>query len=64
MTNSFEVPSIYRTIQKSEFTEHTPLQVSVPGSKSITNRALLLATLAQGTSRLKGVLFSDDSRHF
>lgn len=39
-------------------------QVSVPGSKSITNRALLLATLADGTSTLRGVLFSDDSRHF
>ena len=38
-----------------------PLAVSVPGSKSITNRALLLATLAQGTSTLRGVLFSDDS---
>lgn len=41
-----------------------PLPVEVPGSKSITNRALLLATLAEGTSVLKGVLFSDDSRHF
>ncbi len=41
-----------------------PLRVSVPGSKSITNRALLLATLAEGTSVLRGVLFSDDSRHF
>lgn len=40
------------------------LTVSVPGSKSITNRALLLATLANGTSTLRGVLFSDDSRHF
>ena len=36
----------------------------VPGSKSITNRALLLATLAEGTSTLRGALFSDDSRHF
>ena len=36
----------------------------VPGSKSITNRALLIAALAEGTSVLKGVLFSDDSRHF
>lgn len=42
---------------------HT-FQVACPGSKSITNRALLLATLAEGTSTLKGVLFSDDSRHF
>ena len=28
----------------------------VPGSKSITNRALLLAALAEGTTRLEGVL--------
>lgn len=41
-----------------------PVIVSVPGSKSITNRALLLATLADGVSTLHGVLFSDDSRHF
>ncbi len=38
--------------------------VSVPGSKSMTNRALLLATLAEGRSKLDSVLFSDDSRHF
>ena len=38
--------------------------VEVPGSKSITNRALLLAALANGKSTLSGVLFSDDSRHF
>lgn len=40
------------------------IRVSVPGSKSITNRALLLAALAEGKSVLRGVLFSDDSRHF
>jgi 3-phosphoshikimate 1-carboxyvinyltransferase len=34
-----------------------------PGSKSITNRALLLAALAKGTSRLTGALKSDDTRH-
>ena len=38
--------------------------VSVPGSKSITNRALLIAALADGTTTLHNVLFSDDSRHF
>ena len=38
--------------------------VEAPGSKSITNRALLLAALANGKSTLNGVLFSDDSRHF
>jgi 3-phosphoshikimate 1-carboxyvinyltransferase len=35
----------------------------VPGSKSITNRALALAALAEGQSRLTGVLASDDTRH-
>lgn len=38
--------------------------VEVPGSKSITNRALLMAALSDGECRLDGVLFSDDSRHF
>ena len=36
--------------------------VSVPGSKSITNRALLLAALAHGRSVIDGVLISDDTR--
>ncbi|HWB14818.1 MAG TPA: 3-phosphoshikimate 1-carboxyvinyltransferase [Vicinamibacterales bacterium] len=35
----------------------------VPGSKSITNRALVLAALAEGESELTGVLESDDTRH-
>ncbi len=35
----------------------------VPGSKSITNRALLLAALAQGRSRLTGWLDADDTQH-
>jgi len=34
----------------------------VPGSKSITNRALVLAALAEGESTLEGVLHSDDTR--
>ena len=38
--------------------------VEVPGSKSITNRALLIAALAEGESSLDRVLFSDDSRYF
>jgi 3-phosphoshikimate 1-carboxyvinyltransferase len=35
--------------------------VRVPGSKSITNRALLAAALASGRSRLTGALFADDT---
>src|SRR5207249_1365799 len=37
------------------------LRVPVPGSKSLTNRALLLAALAEGTSALEGVLVADDT---
>ncbi|WP_180897872.1 3-phosphoshikimate 1-carboxyvinyltransferase [Martelella soudanensis] len=37
--------------------------VSPPGSKSITNRALLLAGLSKGTSRLTGALKSADTKH-
>lgn len=36
-------------------------RVILPGSKSITNRALLLAALAKGTSRLTGALKSADT---
>jgi 3-phosphoshikimate 1-carboxyvinyltransferase len=35
--------------------------VVVPGSKSITNRAVVAAMLASGTSRLRGALFADDT---
>ncbi|WP_454813550.1 3-phosphoshikimate 1-carboxyvinyltransferase [Labrys neptuniae] len=38
-------------------------RVVPPGSKSITNRALLVAALAKGTSRLTGALKSDDTRY-
>ena len=40
------------------------LTIDAPGSKSITNRALMLAALSDGETLLKGALFSDDSRHF
>lgn len=64
MENTYKVPCLYQALQEAPAHMTCPLKVSVPGSKSITNRALLLATLADGVSCLKGVLFSDDSRHF
>ena len=36
-------------------------RISLPGSKSVTNRALLLAALAEGTVILQGALFSRDT---
>lgn len=36
------------------------VDVHVPGSKSVSNRAILIAALARGQSTLRGVLSSDD----
>ena len=37
--------------------------INLPGSKSVSNRALLLAALAKGTTVLTNLLDSDDVRH-
>lgn len=37
--------------------------VNLPGSKSVSNRALLLAALAKGKTRLTNLLDSDDVKH-
>ena len=37
--------------------------VTLPGSKSYTNRALIIAALADGTSTLRQALFSDDTAY-
>ncbi|HHW7568995.1 TPA: 3-phosphoshikimate 1-carboxyvinyltransferase [Mannheimia haemolytica] len=38
-------------------------EINLPGSKSLSNRALLLAALATGTTRVTNLLDSDDIRH-
>ena len=53
-----EIYSVKKLKNNEEFT------ITVPGSKSVTNRALMLAALAKGKCVLEGVLFSDDSRAF
>lgn len=47
-----------------KLTEPPNLRVCVPGSKSITNRALLMAAMAEGVTQLYGLQFSEDSLHF
>jgi 3-phosphoshikimate 1-carboxyvinyltransferase len=42
--------------------KHAEGRVRLPGSKSISNRTLLLAALARGETTLTGVLDSDDTR--
>src|SRR6266487_1920184 len=37
-------------------------EITVPGSKSITNRALVLAALAEGETTLQGALWSEDTQ--
>ena len=37
-------------------------EITVPGSKSITNRALILAALADGETVLRGALWSEDTQ--
>jgi 3-phosphoshikimate 1-carboxyvinyltransferase len=46
-----------RTLKKLDAT------VRVPGSKSYTQRALIIASLAEGTSVLRNALISDDTKH-
>jgi 3-phosphoshikimate 1-carboxyvinyltransferase len=45
------------------FTQPITTEVAVPGSKSLSNRALVVASLADGPSLLTNVLHSDDTRY-
>ncbi len=42
---------------------HVDAEIEVPGSKSLTQRALIAASLAKGTSRLLGPLESEDTHY-
>lgn len=55
---NYKVQPVYGKIKNAR------QRVSVPGSKSVTARAMLLAALANGTSVLYGVQFSDDCQTF
>lgn len=50
--------------QVRRLTAQKEYEIQVPGSKSMTNRALLLAALSDRKCVLSGVLFSDDTRGF
>lgn len=52
--NIYKVKTIQKPIKAS---------LSVPGSKSFTNRALLIAALAKGTSTIRNALISDDTTY-
>lgn len=48
---------------KLKSVHHARGDVTLPGSKSLSNRALLLATLAEGSTRVRNLLMSDDIAH-
>ena len=48
----------FNDIPKNQHKTITP-----PGSKSISNRALILAALGEGTCKIKNLLHSDDTKH-
>ena len=52
-----------RTIEIQPIQKPPNVTIAVPGSKSFTNRALLVAALASGDSTLTGALFSDDTHY-
>ena len=50
---------VYEVKRKNNF----EVEVDIPGSKSISNRALILAVLNEKNTLLKNMLFSDDTRY-
>lgn len=65
MEEIYQMKPLYEKEQTIfERTENKLVSAHVPGSKSITNRALLIAALADGKSHLRNALFSDDSKYF
>lgn len=51
-----------KTLAIKPFRNFRRATVTPPGSKSITNRALALAAMRSGTTRISGALFSEDTR--
>lgn len=56
------MPAYPPSLPITPFTHPVRGSVTLPGSKSITNRALILAALGTKTVTLRGALFSRDSR--
>lgn len=54
-------PELDDPLEVVPFTGQLDATVELPGSKSITNRALICAAMAHGATELQGVLFADDT---
>jgi len=60
-TWSFDLVSLPDLIEIVPLEKPVRAEITVPGSKSITNRALALAALAEGATTLRGALWSEDT---
>ncbi len=58
----FDAVSLPDLIEMVPLEKPVEAEISVPGSKSITNRALVLAALAGGETLLRGALWSEDTQ--
>ena len=56
-------PQVFQTLIEIKPVQNLQTTVTVPGSKSYTNRALLIAGLADGECRLEKPLVSDDTKY-
>ncbi|HWM99520.1 MAG TPA: 3-phosphoshikimate 1-carboxyvinyltransferase, partial [Streptosporangiaceae bacterium] len=56
-----ETPAPVRAVEP--ITRPFDAEVALPGSKSYSNRALLVAALARGRSEITQALWSDDTRY-
>ncbi len=54
--------SLPEIIEIVPLSTEAPVEISVPGSKSITNRALIMAALSKGRVTLRGALWSEDTQ--
>jgi len=59
MFNPMPLPALIEIVP---LTAPVHAEITVPGSKSITNRALILAALAEGEVMLRGALWSEDTQ--
>ena len=56
-------PHLFKTLIEIKPLQNLKATVTVPGSKSYTNRALLIAGLTDGECRLEKPLVSDDTKY-
>ncbi len=62
LNNSFLLMALPEVIEIVPLDKPVRAEITVPGSKSITNRALILAALAEGETTLTGALWSEDTQ--